>query len=108
MLPLVAPFGRWPAETITVRTLLDDPDRPKASAWPRMPDAYADIPGRCRRCHRSAEHLSREGLGSTCARRDRPDRAHLARRPRMTGQDGPDLIDVLAEGRPAAEPAIAN
>lgn len=105
MLPLVVDFGRWPSsDVVTVATVLDDPARPAASPWPTRPDHVART-GRCRRCRRRAEHLTRAGLGSTCDRLVNPDRTHLARRTHSSAHDGPDLLDLLAEGRPAVAPA---
>lgn len=94
MLPVVVPFGRWPvAPTVTVSTLLDDPDRPGVTRWGSS--------GRCRDCHRRCRNL-RDGRGPKCWARLNGQRRRtggLARTPvpRPADQDGPDLIDLLTE-----------
>lgn len=85
-LPVVVDFGRWPVgSVVTVSTVLDDPDRPAATPRPAQPDYLT----------RPARPVVRDADGSTCARLVNPDRAVLARRPRTSAHDGPDLLDLL-------------
>ena len=88
MMPLVAPFGRWGWNAVTVATILDDPDR--------VPGRPMPPPARCRRCRRVCRHPIR-GLGSTCARRAGITAAPRVRRPRRCDDTGPDLLDLLSE-----------